>query len=124
MIPTEALADHLSDVVPADWSVVRGPISQLEPPVLVLRADTPWIEPSAFCIDLQQYAAIAVVTASTPQDGEADIYACFQAVAADLPEGWRMVSVGAPVVDQSTGTPFLAAKMTLQYTNTQDQETS
>lgn len=122
-LPTIALAEHLTDVLPADWSVIQGPISQLQPPVLVLRADTPWIEPSSFCLDLQRYAAVAVVTATTPADGEADLHHVILEVMQNLPEGWRFVSANGPVVDQSTGTALLAAIIKLEYANS-EQESS
>lgn len=122
-LPTLALADHLLSVLPADWSVLQGPISSLEPPALVLRADGSWITPSAYCHDLQSYAAIAVVSASTPQDGEADLHHVIIELMENLPEGWRFVSAQAPVLDQSTGTALLAAKVNLEYANS-EQESS
>jgi hypothetical protein len=116
-IPTEELAQHWSNVLPVQWSVIRGPISSLEAPAVVLRADEPWIIPSAFCHDQQNYAAVAVVSASTPQDGEAELHSLSHLIMDNLIEGWEFVSVSRPVVDQSTGTPYLAAIIRLRYLN-------
>lgn len=122
-LPTLALAEHLSDVLPAEWSVIQGPISSLEAPALVLRADTPWIEPSSFCHDLQHYAAVAVVSASSPADGEQDLHRVILELMNNLPEGWRFVAANGPVVDQSTGSALLAAIIRLEYANS-EQESS
>ena len=120
-LPTIALAEHLSSVLPVDWSVIQGPILNQTPPVVVLRADGEWIAPSAFCLDLQRYAAIAVVTAATPQDGEADLHHIIHRLMENLPDGWKFESANAPVLDQSTGTALLAAKMILTYSNTEQE---
>lgn len=117
MIPTDDLADHFTTLLPAEWSVIRGPISQLEPPAVVLRADEPWIAPGDYCHDEQRYAAVAVVSASTPSDGEADLYDVIQEIQDNLPDGWGFISASRPVVDQSTGTPFLAAIIRLRFYN-------
>jgi len=69
-IPTEYLKEHLLDLLPEEWSVIVGPVTSVEAPALILRADSPWIEPSAFCHDLQRYAAVAVVSAASGADGE------------------------------------------------------
>lgn len=122
-LPTIALAAHWSSALPAEWSVIQGPISSLEAPAVVLRADEPWIVPSAYCHDEQRYAAIAVVSASSPSDGEADLHWIFIEMMENLPEGWEFVSAGMPRVDQSTGIALLAAKMVLRYLNT-EQESS
>lgn len=122
-LPTVALADHLSNVLPIEWSVIQGPITSLEAPAVVLRADEPWITPSAYCHDEQRYAAIAAVAAGTPADGEADLHRVIIEVMDNLPDGWRFVSAGQPRVDQSTGTPLLTAKIVLLYANS-DQEAS
>ena len=121
-LPTIALAAHWSTVLPDDWSVIQGPISSLEPPAVVLRADGEWIAPSSYCLDLQRYAAIAVVSASSPADGEADLHHILHRLMENLPDdGWRFVSANAPVLDQSTGTALLAAKMILTYSNTEQE---
>ena len=120
-LPTIALAAHLTNVLPAEWSVMQGPISSLEPPAVVLRAEGEWITPSAFCHDQQRYAAICVVSASTPQDGEADLHHIILVIMDELTEGWRFESASMPRVDSSTGTPLLAAKMVLLYSNSEQE---
>ena len=120
-LPTVALAAHLSDLLPVEWSVMQGPISSLEAPAVVLRADEPWVVPQAYCHDEQRYAAIAVVSASSPADGEQDLHRLIIELMDNLPEGWRFVSAGMPRVDQSTGTAFLACKMVLLYANTEQE---
>lgn len=120
-LPTVALAEHLTSVLPAEWSVIQGPISSLEPPALVLRADTPWIEPSSFCLDLQHYAAVAVVSATSPADGEQDLHRLILEVMNNLPEGWRFVSANAPVLDKSTGTSLLAAIIRLEFADSEQE---
>ena len=120
-LPTIALAEHLTTLLPAEWSVIQGPISQLEPPAVVLRADNPWVEPSAYCHDQQQYAAVGVVTASSPADGETMLYTLIHELMDNLPEGWQFLNASAPVVDQSTGTPYLAAIIRLRYSNTESE---
>lgn len=122
-LPTVALAEHLTSVLPAEWSVIQGPISSLEPPALVLRADTPWIEPSSFCLDLQHYAAVAVVSATSPADGEQDLHRLILEVMNNLTDGWRFVSANAPVLDKSTGTSLLAAIIRLEFADS-EQESS
>jgi hypothetical protein len=114
-LPTIALADHLVALLSDKWSVVQGPVSQLQTPTLVLRADEPWSTPSAYCHDEQRYAAVAVVSASTPADGESDLFDVIQEVQDNLPEGWGFISASRPVVDQSTDSPLLAAIIRLRY---------
>lgn len=120
-LPTVALASHLSGVLPEEWSVIQGPITSLEAPALVLRADEPWIIPSHYCHDEQRYAAIAVVAAGSPADGEQDLHRLVIELMDNLPEGWRFESAGMPRVDSSTGTPYLAAKIVLLYANSEQE---
>ena len=120
-LPTIELAAHLAGVLPEEWSVIQGPISQLEPPAVVLRADGEWIAPGGYCHDLQRYAAICVVSASTPQDGEADLHHVIISLMDNLPDGWMFLSAQSPVLDQSTGTALLAAKMVLTYANSEQE---
>ena len=90
----------------------------------MLRADDPWIEPSGFCHDLQHYAAIAVVSASSPADGEADLHRLIIELMDNLPEGWRFITANRPVLDQSPlDVAYLAVRIQLEYANT-EQESS
>lgn len=94
---------------------VHGVRSQVVPPAIVVRPDDPWMEPDRFCDNLQHYLAVLVVTASSPEDGVNALYTMALAVLAALPETWEFASVGSPIIDESTGTAFLAAPVRLNY---------
>ncbi len=120
-IPSEGLASALgaSGGLSEGVSIYPGPAPQIVPPAIVIRPAEPWIEPSTFCRGLERYHAIAVVTASTPRDGVDQLYTIIQAIK-DALEGetgskWDWESVGQPVIDESTGTAFLAAPVRLTY---------
>ena len=120
-IPSAALADYLEGLLPEEWSIVTGPVTSLEAPALVIRADSPWIVPSAFCHDEQRYAAVAVVSAASGADGEADLHRLILELMDNLPEGWMFESAQAPVLDQSTGSALLAAIIRLRYANSEQE---
>jgi hypothetical protein len=121
LIPSEGLSASLieADGLPDGVSFYSGPTNQVVPPAIVIRPDEPWItqDPSTFCHDTQNYVAVLVVSASSPVDGIGTIYEMALAVVAALPEGWSWSTVGIPVIDESTGTAFLAAPLRLQYRN-------
>jgi hypothetical protein len=73
------------------------------------------MEPGGFCPVIEHYAAIAVVTASSAEDGVNSLYAMTRAIIDALPETWEFVSVGAPIIDESTGVAFLAAPVLVDY---------
>jgi len=120
-IPSEALATALeaSGALSDGISIYPGPAPQIVPPAIVIRPAEPWIEPSTFCDGLERYHAIAVVTAATPRDGVAELYIIIQAIrdalVGDPGSKWDWESVGQPVIDESTGTAFLAAPVRLTY---------
>lgn len=120
-IPSAALADYLEDLLPEEWSIITGPVTSLEAPALVIRADSLWIVPSAFCHDEQRYAAVAVVSAASGADGEADLHRLIIELMDNLPEGWKFESAQAPVLDQSTGSALLAAIIRLTYANSEQE---
>lgn len=122
LIPTKALAAALVPLVPAGVSVIQGPRSSFDVPALIIRADEPWISPSRFCHDDQRYVAVAVVSAATPQDGEQMLYEIILSVMDNLPSGWRFVSAGSPLVDETTGMAYLAAPIRLSYQHTLEEE--
>lgn len=105
-------------------SVLDGPVDNLKPPAVVIRPDSPWIVPSKFCYDQQRYQAVMVVTASTPGDGRRMLYRISRAIrnAFEQDDGWSWESVSSPIVDQSTGSPYLAAGVRLIYSNTIEEE--
>lgn len=94
---------------------VHGVRSQVSPPAIVVRPDEPWLEPDTYCILLQHYIAVAVVTASGAEDGVDSLYETVQGIIDALPDTWEFVSVGAPIIDESTGTAFIAAPVRLNY---------
>lgn len=94
---------------------VHGVRSQVQPPAVVIRPDEPWLEPDTYCVFLQHYVAVIAVTAGTPEDGVDSIYGIALAIVDALPETWEFMSLGSPIIDESTGTAFLAAPVRLQY---------
>lgn len=119
--PLDDLEAVLGEVtLPDGVSIINGPISQLKPPAVVIRPDQPWLLPSAMCADEQRYVAIAVVSASTPADGVRKLYAIVKAIKNAVSGAWSWESVSAPVVDETTGSPLLAASVRLRYRNSEE----
>ncbi len=63
-----------------------------------------------------------VVSAASPEDGTNKMYAIAQGVVDAVNEAgeatpWEWVSTGAPIIDESTGTAFLASSVRLKYRN-------
>lgn len=125
MVPHKALAQHFA-ALPAfeGWSLVSGPTAQVDAPSIVIRAETPWMVPGHYCHDTQRYAAVGVVSAATPADGEQVLYTMGLRVMDNLPAGWSFLGMDAPVVDESTGMAYLAAAIHLQYLNSDLEEES
>jgi hypothetical protein len=94
---------------------VHGVRSQVAPDAIVVRPDEPWLEPDTYCVYLQHYIAVIVVSASTPDDGVERLYDIALKILDALPDTWEFVTVGAPIIDESTGTAFLAAPVRLNY---------
>lgn len=129
-IPTAALAELLdaSEAIPDAVSIYPGPAAQLVTPAIVLRPDEPWIEDGdRFCAYLEHYVAIAVVSAASPEDGVASLYAIIHGIFTAIDEsqsGWSWVTAGLPIIDETTGTAFLAAPVRLNYRNSGEDEES
>jgi len=121
-IPSEDLASALeaSGALSDGVSIYPGPAPQIVPPAIVIRPAEPWIEQDTYCKGLERYHAIAVVSASTPRDGVDELYTIVQGIKAALPDTWDWETVGQPVIDESTGTAFLAAPVRLLYRNGED----
>ena len=121
-IPSEGLGTVLgaSEGLTEGVSIYPGPAPQIVPPAIVIRPAEPWIEPSTFCKGLERYHAIAVVSASTPRDGVDELYTIITGIIEALPDTWDWETVGQPVIDESTGTAFLAAPVRLLYRNGED----
>lgn len=94
---------------------VHGVRSQVVPPAVVVRPFDPWFEPSTFCDALQRYVAVCVVQAAAAEDGVNTLYNLAWAVVNALPANFEFVSVGAPIIDESTGVAFLAAPVRVDY---------
>lgn len=116
------LADPIGDLIgvlktkdgltTANFSGVR---SQVVAPAVVVRPDEPWLEPDRFCDYAQRYVAVATVSASTPDEGVVKLQTMVTAIINNLPEGWDWETVGAPIIDESTGTAFLVAPVRLTF---------
>lgn len=96
---------------------VHGPRSQVVPPAVVIRPDEPWREPDRFCDDNQRYVAVAVARGAEPEEAMSLLYDLTSQVIAALPTDWEFVSVGVPVLDESTGVTLIAAPVRLRYRN-------
>lgn len=124
-LPSEALRAHLSALDAfEDVSIIRGPTAQPSPPCIVIRASTPWVEPGTYCHDTQNYVAVCVTLATTPQDGEQQLYTWGLRIMDNLPAGWTFDGMDSPVVDESTGIAYLAAPVRLTYSNNDLEEES
>lgn len=94
---------------------VHGVRSQVVAPAVVVRPNEPWMEPDTFCNMLQRYVAVATVQAASAEEGVVKLLAMVSAVVDNLPSGWDWESVGAPIIDETTGTAFLVAPVRLTY---------
>lgn len=129
MTPWEQLAEALepapgepaANVYPA-WAEA-GMVA----PAIVLQPDDPWLEPHAFGFDQERYAATAAVAAAAGRlDGVRQLHDLVHHIIAKAStiEGVGYETVGAPVVDDSLGVPFLAATVRLTYRNCESAEDS
>lgn len=75
------------------------------------------MEPNTFCLELERYNAVCAVTASSPGEGLAMLRLLTLAIIEALVAPWDWVSVEAPIIDESTGVPFLACRVRLTYKN-------
>lgn len=119
--PWDALA-VLLQAAETGVNVYPTPEENIVPPAIVVRPDTPWIETGDdMWSDQERYAVVALVTASTPGDGLAELHGIVHSIMhAARTASWHFDSVTAPAVDESTGTPFLAATVSLIYRNCEE----
>lgn len=110
------LLEGIADM-PDGMSVLAAPEESITAPALVIKPDAPWITPDRFCFDLEHYSVVAAVSASTPEEGLAMLRDMMLKIIAALVSPWDWVEVQIPVVDSSTGVPFLAARLRLEYKN-------
>jgi hypothetical protein len=117
--PAGELATIIGDIddLPDGFNIYPAPAENIVAPAAVIRPDTPWIAPDRMCYDLERYAVIVAVTASTPADGIAMLRSVLLKIIAALVSPWNWVEAQGPVVDETTGVPFLAARLRLTYSN-------
>jgi hypothetical protein len=116
-LPSDALIVALRASDGLSEASVHGPRSQVVPPAVVIRPDEPWREPDRFCDDNQRYVAVAVARGASPEEAMTTLYDLTSAIIAGLPADWKFESVGAPVIDETTGVTLLAAPVRLSYAN-------
>lgn len=113
--PAEELAEVLEAALP-DVNVYAAPTLSIRAPAVVLRPDEPWLRPGRALGQLTEgYLAVAVAPAGDPRSGMDTLRSTLLAVIDELPEGWSLRDVGRPLLDESTGTPVLAAAARLSY---------
>ena len=103
--------------MPDGLNIYPAPEQNIVAPAVVIRPDTPWLAPDRFCFDMERYAAVVVVTASTPADGIALLRSMLLLIIGALVSPWDWEQADGPVVDETTGVPFLAARLRLKYSN-------
>ena len=110
--PAADLAALIADIddMPAGLSVYAAPSEKITAPAVVIR-------PDKFCHDLESYTAVVVVTANTPEEGIGLLRSMLLKIIDALISPWNWIEAQGPVVDQSTGVPFLAARLRLTYSN-------
>ena len=115
--PLDSLIAALQASDDLSGASVSGVLSQVVPPAVIVRPTEPWIEPDRFCAAAERYVAVATVSAATPEQGVNDLLVMVRAImqAATNVTGWDYESVGAPIIDESTGTAFLVAPVRLIY---------
>lgn len=114
-LPSDELAAALLADGTLGANVYAAPAEQIAAPAVVLRPDEPWITKGR--PEVERYAAVAVVTASSPAQGIRELHRIIHHIidAAVPLEGWGWAEVGAAIIDESTGSPFLAARVRLEY---------
>ena len=120
--PAEDLAEQIRELegLPEGLSIYAGPVSKLGAPAIVIRPAPSWMAPDRFCAQLERYQAIAVVSASTPEEGITVLRSLSLAIINALESPWDWESVEGPVIDQTTGVPFLANRVNLTYRGEED----
>lgn len=118
MTPWEVLTDR---IIAAGYAgnVYPAPVTNISPPAIVIRPGLPWLsvtDAPSYCASRQRYVVTAVVTASTPSDGVGELLSALGNIAAAAQgSGWAFVDAGPPIIDETTGTPLLAAAANVTY---------
>lgn len=117
MSPAEALAAALADLegLPAGLNIYAHPSDKVTAPAIVIRPGPTWMEQDRFCFAKERYQAICVVSASTPGDGINMLRSLALTVIGALSSPWDWETVDGPVIDETTGVPFLANRVNLTY---------
>lgn len=114
--PSEELAEHLASLdLPSGVNIYAFPTDKVEAPAIVIRPDTPWFAPSSFCFAEERYLAICAVSANTPGDGIVLLRLLTLAIIGGLVEPWDYDTADGPIIDDTTGQPFLANRIRLTY---------
>lgn len=96
-------------------NVHAGPVAKLTAPAIVIRPAPSWFAQDRFCTFLERYSVICVAQASTPEEGVGVLRGLALAVINGLESPWDWESVEGPVIDQTTGVPFLANRINLTF---------
>lgn len=115
--PAEDLAAYIAGLsgLPVGLNIYAAPQAKVTAPAVVIRPGGTWMSQDRFCAHLERYMAICVVSASTPEDGVAMLRTLSLAIVDGLQSPWDWESVEGPVIDQTTGVPFLANRVNLTY---------
>jgi hypothetical protein len=103
------------DGLPDGLNIYSSPTDKITAPAIVIRPASDWMAQDRFCDHLERYAAMPVVTASTPADGIAMLRTMSLAIIGGLQSPWDWESVSGPVIDRTTDTPLLANRVNLTY---------
>lgn len=101
--------------MPDGLNIYPAPTEDIVAPAVVLRPSVSWMKPHAYCFELEQWDAMPVVSASTPEDGIALLRSMALAIIGNLTPPWDWQAVDGPIIDRSTGVPFLANRIRLTY---------
>lgn len=119
MSPSEELTGLLADVddLPKGLNLYAAPQTKMEAPGILVKPDFQWMGQSSYCNVMERYTATAFVTASSPEDGIPMLRLLALAIIGALEAPWDWTAVEGPVIDQSIGVPYLAARVLLTYAN-------
>lgn len=124
MSPPETLAGIIATLpgLPSGLNIYASPTDKVKAPAVVIRPGPTWMEQDGFCWALERYQAVCVVTASTPTDGIRMLRDLSRAIIAGLPSPWDWESVEGPVIDETTGVPFLANRVNLTFKGQEEED--
>jgi hypothetical protein len=113
--PGEQLA-HVLEMAMPTVNVYPSMASQVKAPAVVLVPDDPWfVVGPAFGAFAEHWLAIACVPAADPRSGMDSLHGMLLRIEEVLPPAWALRDIGRPVLDESLGSPMLAAAARLTY---------